>query len=49
MWDWIINKLGCCRTCADCKYLEKCWRKIDEYALDTPACENFEESESDNI
>lgn len=41
--EWVISKIGYCRTCADCKHLNQCWNRIDEYALDNPACENFEE------
>lgn len=47
--DWIISKLGCCRTCADCKHFNECHKEITQGTLDTPECERFEEDNySDN-
>lgn len=45
MFSWILNKLGCCRTCADCKHISECWDKIDDNVLDTPECKKFEEKD----
>lgn len=42
---FLIKNAG--RTCADCKNLHKCWKKIDEYTYDNPACSYFQERESE--
>lgn len=44
LFAMIFNNIG--RTCADCKYLKKCWKKLDDYAFDNPACEHFEEEKN---
>lgn len=43
MFGWLISLLGSCRTCADCKHINKCWSKKDDDVLDTPECDEFDE------
>lgn len=31
------------RKCGSCRYIYKCWKKVDDIARTRDACENYEE------